>query len=36
MKPLVLSQPDTAYWGLGEAVAKAWSVGKKYKKKRKI
>jgi len=36
MKPLVLSQPDTAYWGLGAPVAKAWSVGKQYKTKRKI
>jgi len=34
MKPLVLSQPDTAYWGLKAPVAKAWSVGKKYKAKR--
>ncbi len=34
MKPLVLSQPDTAYWGLGGPVAKAWSVGKKFKAKR--
>ncbi len=33
MKPLILSQPDTAYWGLGEPVAKAWSVGKKIKAK---
>lgn len=35
MKPLILSQPDTAYWSLGEPVAKAWSIGKKYKAKRK-
>ncbi len=34
MKPLVLSQPDTAYWSLKEPVAKAWSVGRKYKAKR--
>ena len=34
MKPLVLSQPDTAYGGLGGAVAKAWSVGKGFKAKR--
>lgn len=34
MKPLVLSQPDTAYWRLGAPVAKAWSVGKKYKANR--
>jgi flavin reductase (DIM6/NTAB) family NADH-FMN oxidoreductase RutF len=33
MKPLILSQPDTAYWRLGEPVAKAWSIGKKYKAK---
>lgn len=34
MKPLVLSQPDTAYWSLGKPVAQAWSIGKKYKEKR--
>jgi hypothetical protein len=34
MKPLILSQPDTSYWGLGEPVARAWSIGKKYKAKR--
>jgi len=33
MKPLILSQPDTAYWGLGKPLAKAWSVGKKIKAK---
>lgn len=33
MKPLVLSQPATAYLRLGGPVAKAWSVGKKYKDK---
>jgi flavin reductase (DIM6/NTAB) family NADH-FMN oxidoreductase RutF len=31
MKPLILSQPDTSYWGLGKPVAKAWSIGKKIK-----
>ena len=35
MKPLILSQPDTSYWNLGEPLAKAWSIGKKYKAKRK-
>ena len=35
MKPLILSQPDTAYWRLGEPVAKAWNIGKRYKAKRK-
>ena len=30
MKPLILSQPDTSYWGLGRPVARAWSAGKKY------
>ena len=35
MKPLLLSQPDTSYWSLGEPVAKAWSIGKRYKAKRK-
>ena len=33
MKPLILSQPDTSYWRLGEPFAKAWNVGKKYKAK---
>jgi flavin reductase (DIM6/NTAB) family NADH-FMN oxidoreductase RutF len=31
IKPLILSQPDTSYWRLGEPLAKAWSIGKKYK-----
>ena len=35
MKPLILSQPDTSYWSLGEQVAKAWNIGKNYKTKRK-
>jgi len=35
MKPLILSQPDTSYWSLGEPIAKAWSIGKRYKAKRK-
>ncbi len=35
MKPLILSQPDTSYWRLGEPVAKAWNIGKRYKSKRK-
>ena len=35
MKPLILSQPDTSYWRLGEQVAKAWNIGKRYKAKRK-
>jgi flavin reductase (DIM6/NTAB) family NADH-FMN oxidoreductase RutF len=35
MRPLILSQPDTAYWRLGEPVAKAWNIGKRYKAKRK-
>ena len=33
IKPLILSQPDTSYWRLGEPLAKAWSIGKKYKAK---
>lgn len=33
MKPLILSQPDTSYWRLGEPVADAWSIGKKFKAK---
>ena len=35
MKPLILSQPDTSYWSLGEPVARAWNIGKRYKAKRK-
>ena len=35
MKPLILSQPDTSYWSLGEPVARAWSIGKRYKAKLK-
>ena len=35
IKPLILSQPDTSYWRLGEPLAKAWSIGKKFKAKRK-
>jgi hypothetical protein len=34
MKPLILSQPDTSYWSLGEPVAKAFNVGERYKAKR--
>jgi flavin reductase (DIM6/NTAB) family NADH-FMN oxidoreductase RutF len=34
LKPLILSQTDTTYWRLGESVAKAWNIGKKYKAKR--
>jgi len=32
---MILSQPDTSYWNLGGPVAKAWSIGKKYKAKHK-
>ena len=35
MKPLILSQPDTSYWRLGEPVARAWDIGKRYKAKHK-
>ena len=35
MKPLILSQANTTYWGLGEPLAMAWNIGKRYKKKRK-
>ena len=35
MKPLILSQPDTAYWCLGRPLALAWSIGKKFKAKLK-
>lgn len=31
MKPLILSQPDTSYWRLGDRVAGAWNIGKEYK-----
>jgi len=31
INPLILSQPDASYWCLGKPVAKAWSIGKKYK-----
>ena len=31
MKPLILSQPDTSYWKLGEKIADAWRIGKQYK-----
>ena len=30
--PLILTMPDYSYWGVGEFVAKAWSVGKELKK----
>lgn len=30
-KPIILSQPDTTYWKLGEQLAKVWSIGKEYK-----
>jgi flavin reductase (DIM6/NTAB) family NADH-FMN oxidoreductase RutF len=36
IRPLILSQPDTTYWGLGEPLAKAWSIGKKYKAKQSV
>ncbi len=32
MRPFVLTMPDNTYWTLGEAVAKAWQVGKKFKR----
>lgn len=34
MNPILLTMPDSTYWGLGEAVAKAWNVGKKLEAKR--
>jgi flavin reductase (DIM6/NTAB) family NADH-FMN oxidoreductase RutF len=30
--PFVLTMPDNSYWGVGEFVARAWSVGKELKK----
>jgi flavin reductase (DIM6/NTAB) family NADH-FMN oxidoreductase RutF len=35
MKPIILSQPDTVYWSLGKPIAKAWSIGKKFKERLK-
>ena len=35
MRPLILSHADTSYWRLGQPVAKAWSIGKRYKAKRR-
>ncbi|HKL01958.1 MAG TPA: flavin reductase family protein [Desulfotignum sp.] len=35
MKPIILSHPNTTYWSLGEPMAMAWNIGKKYKAKRK-
>jgi hypothetical protein len=35
MKPLILSHPNTTYWRLGEPMAMAWNIGKKYEAKRK-
>ena len=31
--PLVLTMPDNSYWGVGEFVARAWSIGKELKKR---
>ena len=28
--PLIFTFPDPAYWGLGEKVGRAWSVGKGF------
>ena len=30
--PLLFTFPDGGYWKLGEYVAKAWSVGKEFKR----
>jgi len=30
MRPLTLTMPDNRYWGVGEEIAKAWSVGRTY------
>ena len=32
MNPFTLTMPDNNYWGVGNNVGKAWSVGKKLKK----
>jgi len=31
-RPFVLSMPDNRYWGIGEYVADAWSVGRDYRR----
>ncbi len=31
MRPFTLTMPDNMYWGIGEPVAKAWSIGKTFK-----
>jgi len=33
MNPLLLTMPDNNYWNVGEPVGKAWSDGKKFKRK---
>ncbi len=32
MNPFSLTMPDNNYWGVGNAVGKAWSIGKNFKK----
>jgi hypothetical protein len=29
--PFTLTMPDNNYWGVGENLGKAWSIGKEYK-----
>jgi flavin reductase (DIM6/NTAB) family NADH-FMN oxidoreductase RutF len=31
MKPFTLTMPDNGYWGMGELLGKAWSIGKDFK-----
>jgi flavin reductase (DIM6/NTAB) family NADH-FMN oxidoreductase RutF len=33
INPFTLSMPDNHYWSVGENIGKAWSIGKKLKKK---
>jgi flavin reductase (DIM6/NTAB) family NADH-FMN oxidoreductase RutF len=30
MRPLAFTMPDNTYWGLGEPVGRAWSIGRDY------
>jgi len=31
LRPFLLTMPDNQYWGLGERLGKAWSIGKGYR-----
>ena len=32
INPAVLTMPDNNYWSIGENIAKAWNIGKNFKK----